>query len=140
MNFYDLLDTNDVRHIISIVSGVLTRVTAPDSADLKEIKMNTHVAHYTDENGFNMTVPFDEKSLDILQILDDAKLETLTFEKIDVDAVIDEFFSWMNKTTSCIWSVEDMDEKDADNWLRYQDIDYWKYVIVRDFIHDCNVE
>lgn len=102
--------------------------------------MNTHVAHYVNEHGFNMTVPFDEKSLDIIEILDDAKLETLTFEKIDIDAVIEEFFTWMNKTTSIIWSVDDMDEKDADNWMRYQNVDYWKYVIVRDFIHDCHIE
>ena len=102
--------------------------------------MNTHVAHYVDNHGFSMTVPFDEKTLDIIQILDDAQLETLTFEKIDVDEVLNEFFAWMNKTTSCIWSIEDMEEKDADNWLRYQDVDYWKYVIVRDFIHDSNMD
>ena len=76
MNFYDLLDTNDVRHIISIVSDVLTRATAPDLADSKETKMYTHVAHYIDNHGASMTVPFDEKNLDIFQILDDAKLET----------------------------------------------------------------
>ena len=39
MNFYDLLDTNDVRHIINIVSDVLTRAGTAELVPYEEAYM-----------------------------------------------------------------------------------------------------
>ena len=100
-------------------------------------KNYTHVARYIDSKGFNVIEPIEEGSLEMFEILDNAVLETLTFEKIDYEVVINEFFAWFNSMTIAIWEVEEITEKDIMNWCRYQDIDFWKVNIVKQFIEDC---
>lgn len=102
--------------------------------------MYTHVAHYVDNHGASMTVPFDEKTLDIIQILDDAKLETLSFEKLDGVEIFEKFLNWMNSATSEPWSIMDMDAKDVNNWMRYQDVAYYERNIVLEMLKDWQSE
>ena len=92
------------------------------------------------KDGFSLTIP--------CKTLDDVKeqlAEELTYdgqkatiEVIDYNEVWSEFTAWLTKASDGLWIPDMADNKDVNNWIRYQDIPYWKRDIVLKMVHDFN--
>lgn len=96
--------------------------------------MYKFVCRYVNSEGFDVVMPCCEG-----QSIDEALREVgdgqaIFIEKIDHEAIFNKFLNWMDKVTDCHWFIEDMSATDVSNWLRYNDIDYYEYLIVAEML------
>ena len=98
--------------------------------------MYSFVARYINSDGFNVTIPFE--SLDHMDvIMSDLKDgEIAHIEKIDCEAIFQEFLNWVNVVSVAVWTAEEVSGRDALNWLRYRDVDIYKFNIVKKMLID----